>query len=102
MRSLLIDKNGLRVNLNEIRARAGSADIVADLSGDGQGVGLLRMARFLREEGLGSFAVSEPQDAAMLRRSGFSEERILVLRSITNQGQVRELLDVGVTFTLGS
>ena len=32
----------------------------------------------------------------------FSEERILVLRSITNQGQVRELLDVGVTFTLGS
>ena len=102
LRSLQIDKNGLRINLNEIRARAGSADIVADLSGDGQGVGLLRMARFLREEGLGSFAVSEPQDAAMLRRSGFSEERILVLRSITNQGQVRELLDVGVTFTLGS
>lgn len=102
MRSLQIDKNGLRVNLNEIRARAGSADIVADLSGDGQGVGLLRMARFLQEEGLGSFAVSEPQDAALLRRSGFSEERILMLRSITNQGQVRELLDVGVIFTLGS
>ena len=102
LRSLQIDKNGLRFNLNEIRARAGSADIVADLSGDGQGVGLLRMARFLQEEGLGSFAVSEPQDAALLRRSGFSEERILVLRSITNQGQISELLDAGVTFTLGS
>ena len=58
LRSLQIDKNGLRINLNEIRARAGSADIVADLSGDGQGVGLLRMARFLREEGLGWRVIS--------------------------------------------
>ena len=102
LRSLLIDKNALRVNLNEIRARAGSADIVADLSGDGQGVGLLRMARFLQEEGLGSFAVSETQDAAQLRRSGFSEERILMLRSVTDPVQLRELLDAGVIFTLGS
>ena len=102
LRSLQIDKNALRLNLNEIRARAGSADIVADLSGDGQGVGLLRMARFLQEEGLGSFAVSEVQDASLLRRSGFSEERILMLRSVTNQGQLRELMDTGVIFTLGS
>ena len=48
MRSLLIDKNGLRVNLNEIRARAGSADIVADLSGDGQGVERARTILHLR------------------------------------------------------
>lgn len=102
LRSLQIDTNALRLNLNEIRARAGSADIVADLSGDGQGVGLLRMARFLQEEGLGTFAVSEVQDAALLRRSGFSEERILMLRSITNPGQLRELMDAGVIFTLGS
>lgn len=102
LRSLQIDKNALRVNLNEIRARAGSADIVADLSGDGQGIGLLRMARFLQEEGLGSFAVSESQDAAQLRRSGFSEERILMLRSVTDPVQLRELLDAGVIFTLGS
>ena len=102
MRSLLIDKNALRANLNEVRARAGSADIVADLSGDGQGVGLLRMARFLQEEGLGSFAVSETQDAALLRRSGFSEERILMLRSVTNPGQLQELMDAEVIFTLGS
>ena len=67
LRYLHIDKNALRLNLNEVRARAGSADIVADLSGDGQGVGLLRMARFLQEEGLCSFAVSETQDAVARR-----------------------------------
>ncbi len=102
MRSLQIDKNALRLNLNEIKARAGSADIVADLSGDGQGVGLLRMARFLQEEGLCSFSVSETQDAVALRQNGFSEERILMLRSITDALQLRELMDCGVIFTLGS
>ena len=102
LRLLHIDKNALRLNLNEIRARAGGADIVADLSGDGQGVGLLRMARFLQEEGLCSFAVTETQDAVNLRRSGFSEERILMLRSITDPVQLRDLMDCGVTFTLGS
>ena len=102
MRILNIDTNALRLNLNEIRARAGSADIIADLSGDGQGVGLLRMARFLQEEGLGSFAVTETQDAVLLRRSGFSEERILMLRSITEPQELRELMDCGVIFTIGS
>ena len=102
LRYLHIDKNALRLNLNEIRARAGSADIVADLSGDGQGIGLLRMARFLQEEGLCSFAVSETQDAVSLRKNGFSEERILMLRSITDVGELRELMDCGVIFTLGS
>ena len=102
LRYLHIDKNALRLNLNEVRARAGGADIVADLSGDGQGIGLLRMARFLQEEGLCSFAVSETADALTLRRSGFNEERILMLRSITDTTQLRELLDCGVVFTLGS
>ena len=102
LRYLHIDKNALRLNLNEVRARAGSADIVADLSGDGQGIGLLRMARFLQEEGLCSFAVSETADALTLRRSGFNEERILMLRSITDPTQLRELMDCGVIFTLGS
>ena len=102
MRYLHIDKNALRLNLNEIKARAGSADIVADLSGDGQGVGLLRMARFLQEEGLCSFAVSETQDVVVLRQNGFAEERILMLRSVTDTAQLRELMDCGAIFTLGS
>ena len=102
LRYLQIDKNALRLNLNEIRARAGSADIVADLSGDGQGIGVLRMARFLQEEGLCSFAVSETRDAMTLRQNGFSEERILMLRSITDMAELRDLLDCGVIFILGS
>lgn len=102
MKSLVIDKGALRANLSEIKSRAGSAEIVADLSGDGQGVGLVRMARFLREEGLGFFAVSETRDAVLLRSNGFAEERILMLPSITDVGQLQDLMDAGVIFTIGS
>ena len=45
--------------------------IYAVLTGNGQGAGLVEMARLLREEGIGRFAVSEPAEAAALRRAGF-------------------------------
>lgn len=102
MKVLVAERNALRVNLGEIRARAGSAEIVADLSGDGQGLGLMRMARFLAEEGVQSFAVWDSWDAVNLRRGGFMQEHILMLRSITNPQELRELMDCGVTFAIGS
>ena len=102
MKTLVVDKNALRQNLNEIRSRAGSAEIVADLSADGQGLGLLRMARFLADEGVESFAVTETRDAVSLRRGGFQMARILMLRSIVDVRELQELLDNGITFTIGS
>ena len=102
MRVLVAERNALRINLGEIRARAGGAEIIADLSGDGQGLGLTRMARFLAEEGVQSFAVTDTWDAVNLRRSGFTQEHILMLRSITDLRELRELMDCGVTFAIGS
>ena len=102
MKVIVADKNALRMNLNAVRERAGSAEIVADLSADGQGLGLLRMARFLADEGVQSFAVTETRDAVNLRRSGFTQEHILMLRSITDGRELRELMECGVTFTIGS
>lgn len=102
MKTLIADVNALRLNLNEVRARAGSAEIVADLSGDGQGLGLLRMARFLSGEGIQSFAVSETKDAVQLRSGGFNQAHILMLRSITDVKELQELIDLSVTFTIGS
>ena len=102
MKVIVADKNALRMNLNAVREKAGSAEIVADLSADGQGLGLLRMARFLADEGVQSFAVTETRDAVNLRRSGFTQEHILMLRSITDGRELRELMECGVTFTIGS
>ena len=102
MKTLVVDKNALRQNLNEIRSRAGSAEIVADLSADGQGLGVLRMARFLADEGVESFAVTETRDALSLRRGGFQMARILMLRSIADVRELQELIDNGITFTVGS
>ncbi len=102
MKVLVADKNALRLNLSEIRARAGNADIVADLSADGQGLGLLRMAKFLSEEGIEHFAVSETRDAIQLRKGGFQQAHILMLRSICDTRELQELIDYAVTFTIGS
>ena len=102
MKVIVADKNALRMNLAAVREKAGNAEVVADLSADGQGLGLLRMARFLTEEGIQSFAVTETRDAVNLRRSGFTQEHILMLRSITDGRELRELMECGVTFTIGS
>ena len=102
MKTLVADKNALRLNLSEIRSKAGNAEIVADLSADGQGLGLLRMAKFLQEEGIESFAVTETRDAVALRRGGFQQAHILMLRSITDVRELQDLIDNGITFTVGS
>ncbi|MBR4703620.1 MAG: alanine racemase [Oscillospiraceae bacterium] len=102
MKTLVADKNALRLNLSEVRSRAGNAEIVADLSADGQGLGLLRMARFLVEEGVEHFAVTEVRDAVALRKGGFQQVHILMLRSITDLRELQELMDYSVTFTIGS
>lgn len=102
LKVLIVEKSALRANLAEVRARIGSAELIANLSGDGQGIGLLRMAKLLREEGVGSFAVTETRDAALLRKNGFTEERILMLRSITDVRELQDLMDLGVIFTVGS
>ena len=77
-----------------IKEKAGSAAIYAVLTGDAHGAGLLEMAKLLREEGIGRFAVSEPSDAAALRKAGFVDEEILMLRSTTDREELAKLLNI--------
>ena len=78
MKALVIEKDAIRRNAAAVKARAGSAAIYAVLTGDGYGAGLVELARLLREEGIGRFAVSEPADAAALRKAGFVDEELLI------------------------
>lgn len=102
MKYLVIDMRAIKSNLQAVKQRAGSAAIYADLSGDAYGMGLLETAKLLRDEGVRAFAVSDPKDAALLRTSGFHEEKIMMLRSTADSYELQELIDLDVICTVGS
>ena len=102
MKTLVMEREALRHNIGVIKERAGQAVIYAVLTGDGHGAGLVELARLLREEGIGRFAVSEPAEAAALRKAGFVEEEILMLRPTVDRGELEALLDLGAVCTIGS
>ena len=102
MKTLVIEREAVKNNIGVIKERAGEAVIYAVLTGDGQGAGLVELARLLREEGIGRCAVSEPAEAAALRRAGFVEEEILMLRPTVDRAELEQLIDLNVVCTVGS
>ena len=102
MRKLVIEKAALKHNLSIIKQRAKGAAIYAVLTGDGAGVGIVELARVLRDEGIGHFAVSEVREAAALRDAGFVEEEILMLRATTDREELERLVDLGCVCTVSS
>ena len=102
MKNLVIDLRVVRNNLRLIKDRAEGVQIIADLSANAGGMGLLPIAQFLRDEGLRSFAVSDPDDAKLLRQNGFTKEQIMMLRSTADPNEITQLLAQGVVCTAGS
>jgi len=102
MKTLVIEKQAVKNNLSVVKQRAGSAVIYGVLTGDAYGAGLVDMAKLLRDEGVGRFAVSEPEEAAALRKAGLVEEEILMLRSTTDREELEKLVDLNVVCTIGS
>ncbi|NLF35359.1 MAG: alanine racemase [Clostridiales bacterium] len=102
MKRLVIEKQAVKHNVEIVREKAGAAVSYAVLTGDAYGAGLAEMGKLLREEGISRFAVSEPGDAAALRKAGLVEEEILMLRSITNRENLEALIDLNVVCTIGS
>lgn len=100
MRKLVIEKAALKHNLSIIKQRAQGCVIYAVLSGDGTGVGIVALARILRDEGIGHFAVSEISEAAALRDAGFVEEEILMLRATTDREELERLIDLNCVCTI--
>ncbi len=102
MRKIIIDSEAVKANVNAVKRQAASAAIIADLSGDGQGLGLVKLAEMLRAEGIASFAVSERNDAQRLRGAGFTDEHILMLRSTADAEEIAALAGSGTVCTIGS
>jgi len=102
VKALVIEKQAVRQNAAVVKERAGAAAIYAVLTADAHGAGLAEMAKLLRDEGIGRFAISEAADAAALREAGFVDEEILMLRSTTDREELEQLIDLGVVCTIGS
>ncbi|UOO37662.1 alanine racemase [Oscillospiraceae bacterium CM] len=102
MKYLVIDRRVVRNNLKVVKERSEDAEIYADLSANACGMGLLEIAKLLRDEGIRSYAVSDPKDAAFLRSNGFQQEKIMMLRSTADPDELGELLEANVICTVGS
>ena len=102
MKAYYVESGDIRKNLENLKKRAGSAPIWAVLKGGGYGLGLIPMARLCREAGITRFCITEPNEAALLRSSGFQTEQILMLRPTTDPDEVHMLLDLNVIATVSS
>lgn len=65
-----IDLDALRSNIDVMRARAGSADVMAVVKADGYGHGMVPVARAAREAGVAWLGVALPSEAMALRAAG--------------------------------
>jgi len=102
MKTLLVDTPKVRVNVAKIRERSGNALIYAVLKGNAYGLGLLEMAELLRGEGITRFALTDFEDAILLREHGFQTEEILMLRSTTEAEYIEALINYNLVGTIGS
>lgn len=102
MKTLVIEKQAVKNNLAVVKEHAGGAAIYGVLTGDAYGAGVVELAKLLRDEGVMRFAVSESADAAALRKAGFVESEILMLRATTDREELERLVDLNVVCTLGS
>jgi len=104
MKNLVVDLRVVRNNLRAIKDRSEGVTVIADLSANAGGMGLLPVAQFLRDEGIKNFAVSDPEDAKLLRQNGFEKghSQIMMLRSTADPDEIKELLAANVVCTAGS
>ena len=102
MRTLVIERNALKNNITVIKKAVGRSYIYANLSADAYGAGVVEVAKLLRDEGIGRFAVDDAAAAVALRKAGLVEEEILMLRSLSDKKELETLLDHNVVCSIGN
>lgn len=100
MNSYVVSLQSLERNLEILRAKAGDTPIYAVLKGNGYGLGVTPLARFYAEHGIDRFAVTALEEARAIR--AVTPGEILMLRSTCDEAELRALLALDVTCSLGS
>ncbi len=102
MKSYIVDQAALQENIKILTEKAGSTAIYGVIKGNGYGLGLIPMAKALKQGGVDRFAVTELGEVKALRENGFESEEILMMRSTCLKNELSQLLELGATATVGS
>lgn len=102
MRTYVVEKEALVSNIRVLREKADGVPVWAVLKGDGYGLGIVPMARLLKEQGILRYCVTEADEAKALRDAGLVQERILMLRPTADRETLEQLLDLNVICTVSS
>lgn len=79
-----IDLDAIRYNARNIKALIGKCEPLAVIKADAYGLGAVRIAKVLKEEGYNRFAVATLEEAIELRESGI-DDMILTLSLVPNE-----------------
>lgn len=97
---LVVDAAALRANLETARRTAG-VPVWCVLKGNAYGMGLREAAGILAAAGADRFAVTEPEEARVLRETGFAG-RILLMRETALPDELAAAAEAGAELTAGS
>lgn len=103
MRELIINKEDLLFNINEIKSRVSGQDytIIAVVKGNGYGLDIVKYTKFLNENGIDFFAVASVEEALQLRNAGI-DVKLINLTPYVDVDDVRSLIDNDVILTIDS
>jgi len=96
-----IDLAALRSNIEVMRARAGSADLMTVVKADGYGHGMVPVARAARDAGVGWLGVALPSEAMTLRGAG-DTGRVLAWLWAPGDPDVRRCVEADVDLSVSS
>lgn len=97
---LEISREALRYNADAVR-RYVDCPVIGVLKCDGYGASIVEAAAAWKNGGATMFAVSEPQEALLLREAGFCDD-ILLLSPVADAETLNDLLDERIILTVTS
>lgn len=100
MKHLIIETNKLIENIEKIKLSTNSK-IIAVVKGNGYGLGTLPFAKVLRDNGINFFAVTEIEDAVLLKNN-LLESDVLFLPATSIYDQMAVLIENDIIISLGS
>ena len=103
MKALIINKEDLKHNINQIKEHAKKSEtkLIAVVKGNGYGLGLVEYSKFLIDQGIEMLAVASVEDVVKLREAGIQED-ILMLSSTSVEADAKLLIENNAILTIGS